>query len=170
MSTEMVSRIAELATAPIKVPRARVRSEWIDYNNHMNVAYYVMAFDEALEQVYGQIGLGEPYRAATDNSTMTLEMHVNYLREIKEGEPYDIDAQILGADAKRVCMFFVMRHGETGVRVATSESMMIHVSLSERRSTPFPDDVRDRLATIAEGHAALEWPPEAGRAVGFKKR
>jgi len=166
----MPKSIDELAAAPISVPQARVRPEWIDYNGHMNVAYYVMAFDLALEDVYEQIGLGAPYRDGTDYSTMTLEMHVNYLREIMEGEPYDIEAMILGVDAKRLRMFFEMRHGETGIRLATSENMMIHVSLTERRSTPFPDHAREMLETLARGHARLETPPEAGRAIGFGKR
>jgi len=38
-----------------------VKPEWIDYNGHMNVAYYVLAFDHAIDDFYGRLGLGEAY-------------------------------------------------------------------------------------------------------------
>lgn len=149
---------------------APVRPEWIDYNGHMNVAYYVMAFDEALEHFYRGIGLDEDYRRANRSSTMTLEMHVNYLREIMEGESFVIDTLVLGVDAKRLHLFHTMRHAETGDALATSENMLIHVSLTARRSTPFPDELRKPLEALARRHAKTERPAQAGRSIGLPDR
>ena len=36
-----------------------VRPEWIDYNGHMNVGYYLVAFDQATERLCEHFGVGE---------------------------------------------------------------------------------------------------------------
>ena len=155
---------------PIPYGPAHVLPEWVDFNGHMNVAFYVKAFDEALDHVQGIIGIGTDYRAATRNSTMTLEMHVNYLKEILEAEPFIVDTYILGVDAKRLHVGHVMFHGETGDRLATSESMLVHVSLETRRSCPFPEKAAAGLLDWARRHEGFERPAEFGRAVGFGNR
>ena len=76
-----------------------VRREWIDHNGHMNVAYYLLAFDQALDRLYDHIGIGTDYRKQTDCSTMTLESHLNYLREVTFGDPLRFTFQLLDYDA-----------------------------------------------------------------------
>jgi hypothetical protein len=47
--------------APLLPHNDTVRSEWIDFNGHMNVAYYVLAFDRATDRLLKHLGLGEEY-------------------------------------------------------------------------------------------------------------
>ena len=58
-----------------------VRPEWIDYNGHMNMAYYSVIFDEAADQIYPDLGFGPTYQK-TGCTTYTGEFHIRYLREL----------------------------------------------------------------------------------------
>ena len=66
--------------------RRRVLPEWIDANGHMNMAYYVVLFDQATDLMYETLGVGQAYREATGNSTFTVETHTLYEREVRVGE------------------------------------------------------------------------------------
>ena len=61
----------------------RIEPQWIDYNGHLNVAYYNVLFDRAVDEVYELIGLGPAYLERHKHSTMVVEAHVRYLRELK---------------------------------------------------------------------------------------
>ncbi|MEQ8666754.1 MAG: thioesterase family protein [Rhodospirillales bacterium] len=151
---------------PIRLGPATVRPEWIDYNGHMNIAYYVAAFDAALEEFYNGIGFDAAYRESTGNSSMTLELHINYLREIFEGEQYMMDVLVLGTDTKRTHYFCTMRRAETDDVCATFEAMIIHVSLTARRSSPMPDWLREKFEALARDHAGIARPSQVGRSIG----
>src|SRR5215469_14576417 len=80
--------------------RAAVAPEWIDYNGHMNVAYYVLAFDRATDLLLDHLGLGEAYRRATNRSLFVLEAHVTYARELRAGDRFEIETRLIDADRK----------------------------------------------------------------------
>jgi acyl-CoA thioester hydrolase len=142
---------------------ARVEPSWIDYNGHMNVAYYHMAFDRATDVFLESIGLGEEYLKHENGSMFALEDHLTYQREIRQGEPFRIALQLLAADAKRIHYFLRMIHGETGHLVATCEHLSIFVDMSARRSAPLPEPVRAKVASILAEHRSLSRPEEVGR-------
>ena len=153
--------------APLDQFRATVKPEWIDHNGHMNVAYYVLAFDYATDDAFRYFGIDDQYRDERGNSTFTLELHVNYHREIMEDEPFVVHSTLVGVDAKRLHLMHEMFHGETGELVATNENMFVHVDMEKRRSTTFPDDVLARLKHIADAHASLPRHSNTGRSIGF---
>lgn len=155
--------------APFPCPPARVLPEWIDYNGHMNMAFYNLAFDQALDAAYDALGMGEGYLAASGCSHFTLEAHVTYLREVAKGDPLRIDWQLLDCDAKRLHFFETMRHAQEGWLAATSEQIAIHVDMGSRRSAPFPDAIRQRLEAALAAHAALPRPPQAGHVIGIPR-
>lgn len=144
-----------------------VLPEWIDFNGHMNIAYYVVAFDLATDDAFDFFGLTEQFRENSNSSTFTLELHVNYLLEIMEGESFSVHTTLLGADAKRLHLFHEMFHAETGELVATNENMFVHVNMEQRKSSPFPEDIANRLQKIAAAHASLPRHPNAGRSIGL---
>ncbi len=153
--------------SPIISFRGTVLPEWIDWNGHMNVAYYVLAFDRATDGLFDELGIGESYRKATNCSSFTLELHVNYLKEIHEGEGFKVNSYLLGVDKKRLHVFHDMIHLDTGDQVATNENMLVHIDMAKRRSSPFPDPLREQLQRVADAHAVLERPANAGRSIGF---
>jgi acyl-CoA thioester hydrolase len=142
-----------------------VRSEWIDNNDHMNLAYYVLLFDLATDTVYDALGIGASYRAATGNSTFTAEAHTTYERELRVGERVRITSHLLGADAKRLHYFHEMFHAEQGHRVATQELLALHIDLRVRRTTAFAADLLARMQAVVRDGAEEPLPDGVGRRI-----
>jgi len=155
--------------APLTVHEDDVRPEWIDYNGHMNVAFYILVFDRGVDGLFDRLDLGEAYRLRSGCSLFAVESHVTYRAEAKLGDRLRVDCQLLGADDKRVRFFSRMLHVRSGALAATYEGLGIHVDLATRRAVPFPADADGRLRAAVGAHAALPVPPEAGRGVGLRR-
>ena len=151
--------------APLALYEAEVRPEWIDYNGHMNVAYYVLAFDLATDALFDFAGVGKSYTEARGHSVFAVEAHVTYRRELCGGEAIRVTTQFLGFDDKRMHFVHHMVHAAGGWCAATSEWLGLHVDMGARRAAPFPGDVAARLGAIREAHASLPVPPEVGRVI-----
>ncbi|MCP4329415.1 MAG: thioesterase-like protein [Alphaproteobacteria bacterium] len=154
--------------APIDSHRETVRPEWIDYNGHMNVAYYVMVFDHATDVLFDTIGTGEDYRTRTNRSLFALEMHIGYQREVREGDPLRVTTQLLGHDAKRLHYIHTMYHAVSGFQAATREHLSLHVDLDRKRSSAMPTEVQRRLVALTEAHKDLPIPAEVGSVIGIR--
>ena len=148
----------------------RVEPSWIDYNGHMNVAYYHLAFDRATDIFLGRLGLGEEYVDREKGSMFALEDHLIYLKELREGEPFRVTLQLLGFDQKRLHYFLRMFHGEKGFLAATCEHLSIFVDMRERRSVPIPLPMKEELQRLEADQRILPRPDEAGRPMGITRK
>jgi acyl-CoA thioester hydrolase len=153
--------------APFVSSVMRVEPGWIDYNGHLNMAYYNVLFDRAVDEAFDLLGCGLAYLKATNHSTFTAEAHVRYLRELQSGDPVRVTFQLLDYDAKRIHYFEELRHAEDGWLSATSENMTLHVDMAARKTAPFPDAIIARLARMKAAHARLPLPEGAGRRVAM---
>ena len=144
-----------------------VLPEWIDANGHMNLAYYVVLFDQATDLMYDVLGIGQAYRRATGNATFIAETHTLYEREVLEGERVRVTAHLLGADAKRVHYFHEMFHAEGGHRVAAQELMALHIDMASRRVAPFPPDLHARIQAMVRERAGSDLPKGVGRRIAM---
>ncbi len=156
--------------SPLDLHGDVVRPEWIDYNGHMNVAYYLLAFDGAADAFFDVLGINEAYRQATRSTTFAAECHITYQREVVAGDPLRFTAQIIGFDEKRIHFLQTMHHAAQGYIAATSEWLSLHVNLDRRRVSPMPKAVLGRLDEIYAVHQHLPRPPEAGRSIGLRRR
>lgn len=159
-----------MAAAPlgVVVSRGTVVPEWIDLNGHMNVAYYVLAFDRAIDDLWARIGITEHYIRSTQGSTFAVEHHVTWQRELVEGDPYVITSQIVAYDAKRIHQFQRMYHRDEGYLAATGEWMNLHVDLAARRVSAWPDATLDALAALVREQGELPVPDELGKRMAVK--
>jgi acyl-CoA thioester hydrolase len=144
-----------------------VLPEWIDANGHMNLAYYVVLFDQATDALYDVLGVGQAYRNATGNSTFTAETHTLYERELRVGERVRVTAHLLGADAKRLHYFHEMFHADGGHRVASQELLALHIDMSVRRVAPFPAALQARLQAVVRERGGQTLPKGVGRRIGM---
>lgn len=135
----------------------------------MNLAYYVLAFDQATDAFFDHIGLGAAYLDANNCSTFTLEAHVTYDRELMKGDPMRFETQLLDHDAKRLHYMHMMYHAEEGYLASTNELISLHVDMTQRRSSPIPKSVAERLDDLAAVHSQLPRPPQAGRVISLGK-
>lgn len=152
---------------PTDLGELAVRPEWIDYSGHMNIGYYLLAFELRATAFFEPLDLSRAYRERTDNALFSLETHINFLREVRADATLRFDGQLLGYDAKRVRTFYRMFHAEEGYLAATNEVMYVHVDLDVRRSAPFPPDRAAALEALWAAHKHLPWPEQAGRSIGF---
>ncbi|MDE0149453.1 MAG: thioesterase family protein [Rhodospirillaceae bacterium] len=152
------------------VHRSAVQPEWIDYNGHMNVAYYLLAFDLALDALFDRIGLTQPYRETHGVSTFALEVHLSYIREVRLEDPLRFEVQMLDLDEKRFHLLIYMVDDRTGDLCAAAEWISAHMDMTSRRMAPFRDDLRVPLERIRDAHRDMPWPDHAGRKIGIRRR
>jgi acyl-CoA thioester hydrolase len=153
--------------APFVSSVMRVEPGWIDYNGHLNMAYYNVLFDRAVDEAYELLGCGITYLQKTQHSTFTAEVHVRYLRELRAGDPVRVTFQLLGFDQKRMHYFEQLFHAEEGWLSATSENMTLHVDMTARKTAPFPEYILARIARMQEAHAHLPKPDGVGRRIAM---
>lgn len=161
---------ARMTTAPLRLHRGIVRPEWIDFNGHMNVAYYMLAFDDATETFFKHLGIGGDYMERTNCSTFTLEGHITYDREVKEGDELSFTTRLLDYDNRRLHYFHEMYQAGQGYLASTSELISAHIDMSVRRMTPFRPETIDRLAALLAEHRKLPPASQVGRTVGIRRR
>ena len=153
----------------IEVANGQVLPEWIDINDHMNVAYYVLAFDQGVDNLWGRFGLTDDYISTHNSSTFAVESHIIWLREISEAEPYLVSSHILAFDEKRIHQFMRMYQAEERYLVAAAEWMNLHVDLDARRVAPWPDEIRGNIAKFAAQQGRQPWPADAGKTMSIEK-
>jgi len=156
--------------APFLASVMQIEPQWIDYNGHLNMAYYNVMFDRAIDELWLALGIGPGYMKARNGSTFTAECHVRYLREIHLGDPVQISILLLAADEKRLHTFEELRHATEGWLSATSENMTIHIDMTARRTAPFPPDIRARIEAMAKAHSTIPRPEGIGRKIAMPSK
>jgi len=165
MSTPAAGDDLLLRPAPYLASVMQIEPQWIDYNGHLNMAYYNVMFDRAIDELWLTLGIGPTYMQERKGSTFTAECHVRYLREIHLGDPVQVSILLVAADEKRLHTFEELRHATEGWLSATSENMSVHVDMAARKTAPFPPDIRARVQTLADAHATVLRPEGLGRKV-----
>ncbi|MEZ4605732.1 MAG: thioesterase family protein [Deinococcales bacterium] len=150
--------------------RFKVKEEWLDANGHMNMGYYLVAFDMyGTDLFFEELGIGLSYIKRTQKTTFTLAANIDYLREAFAGEELLIRTQILDWDYKRLHYFHEMSHAEKAYLIATNECLTMHMNLQTRKSEAFAKDFQQKLAQIAAEHAKRPTPEQAYRKMGIRR-
>jgi len=146
-----------------------IEPAWIDYNGHLNMAYYHVLFDRAADEGLAVLGMGPDYAQERYLTIYTAEVHVCYVRELHLRDRVTATFQLLDFDEKRLHVFQELRHAE-GWLAATAETMSLHVDMAGPQVAPFPLDVLAQVEAMALAHGGLPRPDRAGRAIGIKRR
>jgi acyl-CoA thioester hydrolase len=158
------------SAAPFDRHRAVVLPGWIDGNGHMNVGYYLIAFDQATDTFFDHLGIGWDYVAHGLGAIFALEAHLSFVRELHAGDPLRVTTQILDYDEKRLHLFHALYQGEAGWLAATNELMLMHIDPGTRRGAPWRREILGRIAILAQAHAGLPRPDHAGRIIGIPRK
>lgn len=153
--------------APFLLHNEKVQPEWIDYNGHMNLAYYVLIFDHATDAFLDYVGMTEQFRNTQQSSTFAAELHVTYEQEISVGDEVKVTTQLLGFDEKRIHYFHHMYNKADERLVATNELMSLYMDMKERRVGIMPLLLQEKLGEIQTTHSVLPRPKQAGRVIGI---
>ena len=157
-------------TSPIRTSVQTVKPEWCDYNGHMNVAYYTLAFETAAFEAQEILDLGERYVNEEQCSLFTTKGSYTYLQELNLDSPLYVDYLILDYAPKLFHVLMQMYHAEDGFMAAYTEQILMHVDLQQRRVIPFSGDKLEMIESYCRGHADFERPKGLGEAVGIKKK
>ena len=143
---------------------------WVDYNGHLNQAYYGVIFDRSIDQVLMPVGLGPDYIKTRNLSFMTVECHTCFVRELMQTDPVRVVSRIVDVDDKRLHMFSELVHASDGWLSATAEWMFLHVDMSTRRTSAWPADIREKLDALKTAAATLPLPDRVGRKIGIVRK
>ena len=156
-ATPFVSRVLE------------VEKGWIDYNGHMNMAYYNVLFDRGADEAFEVMGLGADYARERRLTTYTAEIHVCYVRELHLADKVTVTFHLIDHDEKRLRAYQEIRHAD-GWLAATSETLSLHIDMSGPKVAPFPPDVMAKVEAMRAAHAPLAMPERAGRSIGIRRK
>jgi acyl-CoA thioester hydrolase len=148
--------------------RATVTPAVADYNGHMNVGHFPLQFEEGTCALFEHLDISRAYRGRTNHAIFAVEQHLVYRAELRIGEAFSIQSQMLAVRPKLFHVMSFMVRSADGAVAATNEMLFLHVDLSTRRSVPMPVEVEQRLQRMREAHSSAPWPDEAGRNIRIR--
>ena len=143
----------------------KVEPGWIDYNGHLNMAYYNVLFDRAIDEAAIDLGLGPDYLKESRASFYTAEAHIRYLRELHAGDTVYCLIRLLDADVKRLHWWEELWTAGEPVLSATSEQIALHVDMTAKKVTPFPPAVLERISAWRQADKACAPAEGSGRRI-----
>jgi acyl-CoA thioester hydrolase len=119
----------------------KIVKDWIDYNNHMNVSYYLLIFDKYGADTLNNIfKMGEHSARTTKKSTMIVESHITYNQELQLNDEVDINLVYFDHDRKRLQYKMEMVHKEKKYLASIIEILALYVDLNERKVSEFEEE------------------------------
>ena len=115
----------------------KIVNEWTDYNNHMNLSFYILVFDKAAEKILSKFNMGEEAAIKTKRSTMVVETHTTYNNEVKEDDDVDVYLSYCDHDKKRLHYKLEMYEKSKNVLSATTEVLALYINLDLRKVAEF---------------------------------
>ena len=158
-----------MSAKPLTTHSTTISPDWVDYNGHLRDAFYLLIFSHATDALMDALGLDTAGRARTGHTLFTLECHLNYLAEVKEGEPVEVRTQLLAHDGKRLQIHHGLYRPGEDASLAESEQMLINIDSAAGRSAPFDEQVADKVAQLAAEHRGLPQQACVGRVIGLRR-
>ena len=124
----------------VRIANQIIKKEWTDYNNHMNMAYYVMVFDQIWENMLEKFKMGENSAKTNKRSTMVVETRTTYNNEVKQGEEVEINLTFFDHDKKRLHFKMEMIEKSSKKLSATLESLSLYIDLNIRKVSEFENE------------------------------
>jgi acyl-CoA thioester hydrolase len=147
--------------------QTRIIPDWVDYNGHLRDAFYLLIFSYATDALMDRLGMDSNQREASGNSLFTLELHLNYLHEVKLDAEVEVRTQIIGHDSKRLHLYHSLHLAGDDKTLAGNEQMLLHVDLAGPNAAPFSEQTLSKLHAIASEQIDLATPAYIGRVIAL---
>ncbi|QSL90726.1 thioesterase family protein [Ectopseudomonas toyotomiensis] len=158
-----------MSAKPLTSYQTTISPDWVDYNGHLRDAFYLLIFSHATDALMDVLGLDEAGRARTGHTLYTLECHLNFLAEVKDGERVEVRTQLLAHDAKRLHIHHGLYRPGEDASLAESEQMLMNIDSAAGRATPFDEQVAERVAHLDAEQQNLQRPTCVGRVIGLRR-
>ena len=152
----------------IVVSQCSVGTQWLDYNDHMNVAYYVMAFDLGIDTFKDVIGITLESIQRKKRSTVALESHITYQQEAKLGDSLRIETRIVDFAGKRIHYYQEMYRDQE--LLSTQETLSISFDTVARKVCEFEKEPAGNLRLMLERQNSIQKTGVIGRSIAIKKK
>ncbi len=160
-----------MTTPELFTTTATVLPAWIDYNGHMNMGYYLVAFDQvATDGFYDYLGIGAEHKQAIGKSTFSLAANIDFIGELMEGDPMRFTTQLVDYDHKRLHFMHCLYHDEKGYLAATNENLGMYIDMETRRSTSFSEEQMARFQQELELGQQHPTHDQLGRKLGIRRK
>ena len=147
-----------------------VKPEWIDYNGHMNVAYYTLAFDNVMDEMLtDQLGIDHDFVKQNKMGPFALQSNFTYLAEMHHGDTFYGSARILDYDHKKMHLFATLHRAKDDVLSATWEGLSINVDHHSRSSTPYPAEILQKIQHFHRAMKDLPIPEQVGKKIAIRR-
>ena len=134
---------------PLILPTKKVLKPWIDYNGHMNVAYYTMAIDKSLDFFLEEIiGIGETHAKTNNQGPFVVQANFTYLNEMKYNQKFNVRCSLINFDLKKMHLFLEIISSRNNEVMAFSEQLLVNVNLNKRKSENYPNWAIKRLRQL----------------------
>ena len=164
------NQVEKTLSSPFRTKSQIVLGEWIDYNGHMNVAYYTLAFDKALDFFFEDVlSIGPSFVEKNKEGPFALKASYNYFSELLESESFFVDISILDFDSKRVHVFGEMRKDNSLELSAVFETVLMNMDLSARKVKQYPDRVLELFKLFKASLDQNKIPLEIGKKITLRK-
>lgn len=144
--------------------------EWVDYNNHMRDAYYVLLVSFANDQAMDELGMGPRYLKSTGHTLYNVDTRIRYLKEAHGGDPLRVDMLLVDADRKRLHLHSTIYNDATNAPLAVNESVLLHVNQAGGpAAAEFPNHIAESVAQRLQRDAAFT-PHQRVGAIGIRRK
>jgi acyl-CoA thioester hydrolase len=151
-------------------PVLGIKPEWIDFNGHLNMAYYMVLFDNALDYHFEQFKMGPDYITRTQNSAFAVEAKITYIKELMIGDEVRADMRVLDLSDKAIHYGSTMFRVCDNALICTMEGLTLHTDMRVRRVSIIPQDIHAHIAGLLAMHKAMPANPYFGKPVGIRRK
>jgi carnitine 3-dehydrogenase len=167
-SHPIAMRDGDDVSQPLRLHRARIPAEWVDYNGHVTESRYHQVLSDGTDAFLRYLGVDAAY-LARGCSYFTAESHVSFLNQTRAEDVVEVSTQLLASDKRRLHVFHRLERPDDGAVLAESEHLLLHVDVKRGRTAAAGQDVLERVALVQDAHSRLPKPERAGRRIGDRK-
>ena len=142
---ENLLKIDSEITSPLVIAHGEVIEDWIDYNGHMNMAYYVQCFEESSDYLLEAVNLGYEYALKYRKGVFVIKCEINYKKEIKLGQSFKINLKSIECKGKKLIVNLTMTN-DAGLEMADYHIFNLNVDLKTKKSISVDKDIIDQLS------------------------
>ena len=166
MSSNIIKGFDGPYEVPLRLPSRKVLKSWIDYNGHMNVAYYTMAIDNSIDHFLEEIlGIGETHAKINDQGPFVVQANFSYLNEMVYKQKFFVQCSLINFNTKKMHLFLELISTNNNKIMAYSEQLLLNVNLKKRKTENYSEWVLKRLKQLKNDHKDIQFPENIGLSI-----
>ena len=159
----------DIGLAPFKSKKHKVKKAWMDYNGHMNVAYYTVVFDQAIDEFLEKaIGVGPSFIKEVKQGSYALQTQYRYLRELLLENTVYVSIFVADFTEKNMHLMCQMLDAQDHKICATCETIMVNVDLKHRKSCKYPQAAYEKISALHSASKELRSSTIIGQPIGLR--